>query len=110
MDKRFTRRKSMRLAFTLEFISGMTAYGYTRNLSFDGALVECNGLAIPGRLLPKAGDPAVFSLTFKCANRMVTIRLSSRIVHIQNNTIGLQLFLAGALLAHKNLLTQLLNS
>jgi hypothetical protein len=98
----------MHLACTLEFYSGISGYGHTHNLSFDGALVQCNGMAAPGRAMPKAGDPALFGFSFRNGARLETFKMTCRVTHVDGNRFSLQLFAAGLLKQQQALLLQLL--
>jgi hypothetical protein len=110
MERGRNRRKNVHLSCTLEFYSGVSGYGHTYNLSFDGALVRCDGIAIPGRPSPKLGDPAIFGFSFRNGSRVETLKVACRLAHMDGNCLGLQLFTAGMIKGHQALLLQLLDA
>lgn len=110
MDKRWRRRKHMHLACALQFYVGIVKYGYTRNLSMDGALIECAGVMAPGGAAPKIGDLAVFSFTLRNGNRIDTLQVPCRIAHITGSALGLELFSSGLTGVQKTMFMQVLEA
>jgi hypothetical protein len=108
MIKRAHPRKQIRIACSLDFYSGDTNRGYTANLSFGGALVDCGDMATAGKPLAMVGDPAIFSMSVNYGGEVETLKLSSRVVHITNGAMGVQIFPTGLPKPHQALLMQLL--
>jgi hypothetical protein len=110
MERRRNRRKRIHLPCTLEFFSGISGYGHTYSLSFDGALARCDGLTVPGRPSPKPGDMAVFGFGFRSGGKMETMKVMCRVTHMEGNSFGLQLFSAQLNKRQQTLLLELLGS
>ena len=108
MIKNYRRKKTIRVAFALQFYSGLSAYGYTHHLSSDSATVQCSGLATPGLAAPRPGDMAVLMLNLKEGNRVEGVRVAARILQIEGNTIRLQLMTGGMVARHRDLFMQML--
>jgi hypothetical protein len=92
MERRASFRKQIKLACTLQSYAGVTWYGHTRDLSAEGAQVDCPGIALPGRQTLKIGDPVVLSFSFRIGGRQETVTVGCRAVRITGSTIGLQMF------------------
>lgn len=110
MVRNYRRKKSIRVTFVLQFYTGLSAYGYTQHLSGDSATVQCSALATPGLVPPKPGDMAVLLLNLGEGTRVEGVRVSSRILQIEGNTIRLQLMTGSMVARHRELFMQLLGA
>ena len=107
--KRLHHRKPLRIAFILEFSTGLVTYGRTVNLSQSGALLECAGLAMPGRPLPHPGASAVLSLSFPLSKVITTVRYATRILHVHSNCVDVSILPFSSTRADQIRLAQLLD-
>jgi len=110
MVRNYRRKKSIRVTFVLQFYTGLSAYGYTQHLSGESATVQCSALATPGLVPPKPGDMAVLLLNLGEGTRVEGVRVSSRILQIEGNTIRLQLMTGSMVARHRELFMQLLGA
>lgn len=92
MERRAGLRKQVKLACTLQSYAGVTWYGHTRDLSAEGAQIECPGITLPGRHALKPGDPVVLSFSFRIGDKLETMTVGCRALRICGATIGLQMF------------------
>ena len=89
IERRKHVRKPVRLACVVQFSSGITLYGNTRDISLGGVNVESAPMAGPETRLPSPGESGLLTLKFKKDQVADAILVQCQVVHVTPNGIGL---------------------
>ena len=88
-ERRKHVRKPVRLACVVQFTSGITIYGNTRDISLGGVNIESSPMAGPDSRQPVAGESGLLTLKFKRDKVADAILVQCRVVHVTPSGIGL---------------------
>ena len=89
VERRTSVRKPIRMMCVVQFPSGVSVKGLTKNISLDGAEVEANSVSGPADRMPVPGEAGMLTLKFKHAGSPDSILVKCQVVHILANGMGL---------------------
>ncbi len=89
IERRTHVRKPVRLACVVQFASGITLYGNTRDISLGGVNIESSPMSGPGSRQPAPGESGLLTLKFKREQVADAILVQCQVVHITPSGIGL---------------------
>ena len=89
IERRSSVRKSIRMACVVQFPSGITINGNTRDLSLDGVNVESTATMGSGKRNLSPGDIGLLTLKFRKGGVPASIMLQCQVMHITANGFGL---------------------
>jgi len=103
-------RKAIRMSCVVQFSSGITIYGNTRELSLDGALVESNSMLGTNNKTPALGENGLLTLKFKKGADADSILVQCRVIHLVANSIGMSVRFSELTKREMNFLGQMIAS
>ena len=89
IERRKHIRKSVRLQCVVQFSSGISIYGHTKDLSLSGVNIESTPMSESGQRNPQPGESGLLTLKFKRDDVVDAILVQCRVVHVTANGIGL---------------------
>ncbi|OOZ37886.1 hypothetical protein [Solemya velesiana gill symbiont] len=94
-DINIRTRKRIRVACSLDLISGLSLQGYTKEISLDGVFMESQGFSLMGRRPPQQGDSGAFTLYFKKRGQLCHIKMHCTLTNVVSNGLGLSINYSG---------------
>ncbi len=94
IERRKHVRKPVRLACVIQFSSGITIYGNTKDVSLGGVNVESAPMSDPESRQPSPGESGLLTLKFKRDQVADAILVQCQVVHVTPNGIGLSVRLS----------------
>ncbi len=88
-ERRKSVRKAIRTSCVVQFPSGITINGKTKDLSLEGVLIESTSISSYGQDNPSVGDIGLLSLKFSKGAVENEIRVPCQAIHLGANGIGL---------------------
>ncbi len=88
-ERRNFVRKPMRVSCVVQFPSGITLDGSTKDLSLEGVLIESTSISSNNKDNPTVGDIGLLSLKFNKGGVENTIRVPCQARHLGANGFGL---------------------
>ncbi len=89
IERRRRIRKPVRLQCIVQFSSGVSIYGHTRDLSLSGVNIESAPVSGTGKRNPQPGETGLLTLKFKRDDVVDSLLVQCRVVHVTANGIGL---------------------
>ena len=89
IERRKHVRKPVRLACVVQFASGITMYGNTKDISLGGVNIESSPMAGPESRQPAPGESGLLTLKFKRDKTADAILVQCQVVHVTPSGIGL---------------------
>ena len=89
IERRKFVRKAIRMSCVVQFSSGTTVYGYTKDLSLNGVSVESNSVTSTSQNKIALGETGLLTLKFKNGAVADAIRVQCQVMHLLANGIGL---------------------
>ena len=108
-ERRNSDRKAIRTTCVLQFPSGITINGTTKDLSLDGVLIE-SSVSSNEQNDPAVGDIGLLSLKFNKGDVENEIRVPCQARHLGANGIGLLIQFIKLKKDEQNLLRQIIAS
>lgn len=94
IERRKHVRKNVRLSCVVQFSSGITIYGNTKDLSLSGVTIDSTSMSGPGKKNPEQGEGGLLTLKFKRHNIVDAILVQCQVAHVTANGIGLSVRLS----------------
>ena len=110
IERRKFVRKAIRMSCVVQFSSGTTVYGNTKDISLNGVAVESNSMSntSPNKIAP--GEMGLLTLKFKNGAVADAIRIQCQVMHLLANGIGLSVRFSELSQRELNLLGQMIAS
>lgn len=89
VERRKFIRKAIRMSCVVQFSSGITFYGNTRDISLDGVVVESTSMSGDSKNEPTLGESGLLTLKFKKRAIADSIQVQCRVIHLVANGLGL---------------------
>ncbi|MFT5219624.1 MAG: hypothetical protein ACI9LO_001531 [Planctomycetota bacterium] len=109
-ERRNSDRKAIRTTCVVQFPSGITINGDTKDLSLDGVLIESTSISSDAKNNPAVGDIGLLSLKFKKGDVENQIRVPCQAKHLGANGIGLLIHFIKLKIDEQDLLRQVIAS
>ena len=110
IERRKFIRKAIRMSCVVQFSSGITIYGNTRELSLEGAVVESTSMSGTNKKTPAPGENGLLTLKFKKGAAADSILVQCRVIHLVANGIGLSVRFSELTKRETNFLGQMIAS
>ena len=94
IERRTHIRKTVRLGCVVQFSSGITIYGNTRDISLGGVNIDASPMSGPDSRQPAPGESGLLTLKFRRDGVTDAILVQCRVVHVSANGIGLSVRLS----------------
>jgi len=94
IERRKFVRKAIRMSCVVQFSSGITINGNTRDISLDGVNIDSTSMSGQGKKNPEPGEGGLLTLKFKRRNFVDAILVQCRAIHVTPNGIGLSVRLS----------------
>ena len=109
-ERRNSVRKAIRTSCVLQFPSGITISGKTKDLSLDGALIESTSISSNDQDNPSIGDIGLLTLKFNTGAVENEIRVPCQARHLGTDGIGLLIHFLKLKIDEQDLLRQVIAS
>jgi len=110
IERRKFVRKAIRMPCVVQFPSGITINGSTRDLSLDGANVESTSMQGPDKKNLTLGENGLLTLKFKKGAIADSILVQCQVLHMVANGIGLSVRFSELNKKEQDLLGQMIAS
>jgi hypothetical protein len=109
-ERRDSVRKVIRTSCVVQFPSGITINGKTKDLSLDGVLIESTSISSNDQDNPSVGDIGLLTLKFNTGAVENEIRVPCQVRHLGANGIGLLIHFIKLKIDEQDLLRQVIDS
>lgn len=110
IERRKHVRKAIRMSCVVQFPSGTTINGNTRDISLDGANVESTSIQGPNKNNLTMGETGLLTLKFKKGAIADSIIVQCQVLHMVANAIGLSVRFSELNNKERNILGQMIAS
>lgn len=110
IERRKFVRKAIRMPCVVQFPSGITVNGNTRDISLDGANVESTSVQGADKKNLTPGETGLLTLKFKTGAIADSILVQCQVLHMVANAIGLSVRFSELNKKERNILGQMIAS
>lgn len=109
-ERRNSVRKAIRISCVVQFPSGITINGNTKDLNLEGVLIESTPVSSNSKNSPAVGEIGLLSLKFDKDGVENSIRVPCQTRHLEANSIGLLIHFIKLNKNEQDLLRQVIDS